>query len=256
MIHTLFTLERPLIVFDTETTGVDTNNDRIIELAFQLFTADGLQKEWKGLFNPEIPIPADASRTHGIFDVDVVGKPRFKDLAKNIAFGFSNCDFAGKNIRFDLRITKSEMDRAEVPWSYAGARIIDADRLEQLGEPRDLSTLYKKHTGKDLVDAHSALADVTASVEVIVAQLQKYTQLPRVLDRLHTLQWPGLIDTEGKFRVRNGVVVCTFGKYRDQPITTIDPSYWRGFILNPKNSFSQEIKDIAANALKGIYPKV
>jgi DNA polymerase-3 subunit epsilon len=71
MIHQLLTLTRPLIVFDCETTGVDTNTDRIVELGFQLWTADGLQKEWRSLVNPCVPIPAGATAVHHITDAMV-----------------------------------------------------------------------------------------------------------------------------------------------------------------------------------------
>jgi hypothetical protein len=58
--------------------------------------------------------------------------PSFKQLAPNLAKGFTDVDFAGKNVRYDLRILSAEFARANVEWSYMDARIVDADRLEHV----------------------------------------------------------------------------------------------------------------------------
>jgi DNA polymerase-3 subunit epsilon len=275
MLHELLRLDRPLIIPDTETTGLPGGNNRIVEIGAQHYTSAGLQKEWKTLLQPGVPIPEEVVRIHHITDAMVAGCrvcggspedtegpfctceefkpwPTFKQIAGPLAREFSNCYFAGKNVRFDLEMFAEEFDRAEVPWSYKDARIIDADRLEQISVPRTLSHLYKKYTGEDLDGAHGALTDVRATVTVIVAQLRTHTSLPREIQLLHELQWPGRIDSEGKFRLKDGVVLCMFGKYRNQSIQSIPPDYWR-FILS--KDFKQEIKDIAKNALQGIYPK-
>src|ERR1017187_7997045 len=206
MLHERLNLTRPLIVLDTETTGLDTATARIVEIGFQIYDSAGLIKTWRSLVDPGVPIPAAVTKIHGITDAMIKScrvcmTPRdehderrirkeiddhdyqpqytFKQLAPNLAKGFTNCDFGGKNVRYDLRILMAEFARAGVPWSCIGARIVDADRLEALGEPRHLSDLYKKHTGRNLVGAHGVMADVGASVEVVAAQLEKYAVLKR-----------------------------------------------------------------------------
>lgn len=302
MLHELLSLTRPLIILDLETTGVDTEKDRIVELAFQIYTDKGMVKEHACYVNPGIPIPAEATAVHGITDESVKDANMFAPLGSNIAPRFVNCDFGGKNVRFDLRMLESEMRRAMIRWDYADARILDAERFEQLAVPRSLSHLYAKYTGKtrarfyaiakdgtreEITDlywfeengvhsfdnistagerieiiienvgqphegAHGALADVKASAAVLYHQLTVYPVLPRDLDKLHELQWPGRIDVEGKFIFKNGVATCTFGKYRGQSMRSISPDYWR-FII--KNDFRAELKALAENALKGVYPE-
>jgi len=272
MIHETLNITRRLIVFDTETTGTNTREDRIVEIGFQVWEpVVGLVKSWRSLINPLIKIPESATAVHGIDngiflqcrhckmpieghpdDHEFAGWPAFKHLATNLATGFSNCDFAGKNVRFDLRIMAAEMERAGVEWAYGEACIIDIDRLEQLGKPRTLSHLYLEHTGKVLEGAHGALADVEASTEVIVAQVTKYEQLPRTVAELHELQWPGWIDPDGKFKFVNGEpCFAQWGKFAGKPMRTADRGYW-DFIL--RSDFSADTKRLAAAAKLGQYP--
>src|SRR5665213_1290422 len=104
MIHELLHLTRPLFVLDVEATSVDVQTARIVEIAFARFEAGGLTKEWSTRINPSVPIPASATKVHGITDADVADKPTFKQLAANLAKGFSDCDFGGQNVRYDLRV--------------------------------------------------------------------------------------------------------------------------------------------------------
>src|ERR1017187_10447796 len=217
MLHERLNLTRPLIVLDTETTGLDTATARIVEIGFQIYDSAGLIKTWRSLVDPGVPIPAAVTKIHGITDAMIKScrvcmTPRdehderrirkeiddhdyqpqytFNQLAPNLAKGFTNCDFGEKNVRYDLRILMAEFARAGVPWSYIGARIVDADRLEALGEPRTLSHLYAKHVkqpctecrlsaqagcqicgGTGLIPAklegaHGVLADVGGTAEV------------------------------------------------------------------------------------------
>jgi len=165
-----------MFVIDSETSGTNPREDRIIELGFQRWTSEGMDKEWRSLINPGIPIPSAATKVHGITDAMVQGCrvcgiskmdhtspqaivdhafvpwPYFKQLATNFAIGFKDCDYAGKYVRFDLQILAAEFARAGVEWSYATARIIDIDRLEAIAEPRTLSDLHRKYVRRPCTD--------------------------------------------------------------------------------------------------------
>jgi DNA polymerase-3 subunit epsilon len=252
MIHQLLNITRPLFVVDTETTGVDVQRDRIVEIGFQEWDSTGMIKEWRSIINPIIHIPQEVVDIHGISNDVVKDWPPFKNFAYVIAKAFSNCDFAGKNPRFDLRIIASEMQRSGVEWNYVDARIIDADRLEQLAVPRSLSHLHEKYTGAPHEGAHGALSDVRASTTVIVGQLQMYESLPRDMDALHAAQWPGWIDGDGKFRFVKGVpCFAQWGKYGGMPMTKADKGYW-DFIL--MNDFASDVKELARRAKLGQFP--
>lgn len=287
-------LSRPLIVVDTETTGTDVKVDRIVELGFQLYEEGfpgGLKKEWRTLVNPGIPIPADATRVHKITDemvrncarcshteaehqTTVAGEftaglncagwkpwPAFKQIAANVAGGFSGCDFGGQNVRFDLSILGAEFARAGVAWSHVGAYVIDCGRLEQLAVPRSLSDLHKKYVGVEHDGAHGAISDVRAAATVIAKQLEAHpAALPCDLKRLHEMQWPGWIDGSGKFRFVDGVPCFTrWGKHANKPmkdpsVSAIDrgQSYW-DFIIGA--DFPEDVKQIARDAKLGKFPE-
>ena len=63
-------LQRPIAFFDLETTGVDAAKDRIVEIAVIKLMPDGTRVSWVKRINPTIPIPAETSAIHGIFDAD------------------------------------------------------------------------------------------------------------------------------------------------------------------------------------------
>ncbi len=271
-------LTRRLVVVDAETTGTDTEKDRIVQLGALSIEPDGTTREWRTLVNPGRPIPAEATAVHDIMDVNMLlcnecGKareehplercltfrpvPPFYKLAPKLAVAMVNCDFAGKNVRFDLRILSTEFKLAKVQWSYADAAIIDAERIEQLGEPRTLSDLYRRRVGKEPVSAHDALADVKMSAELLIAQLALWPALAEGgVSALHERQWPGWIDSEGKFRMVNGVpCLGGWGKFAYKTmaeVTRLDKSYW-DWIL--KAAFPEDVKVIAARAKLGEYPE-
>lgn len=280
VIHTLLELTRPLFIVDTETTGVDPKIDRIVEIGFQRWVAEGMTREWRSLINPSVPISPAVTKIHGITNdvfkrcqtcdqlleghpigshgelndaacLDPKPWPTFKSLASNIAKGFTDCDFAGQNVRFDLRMFDAEMQRAKQPWNYTGARIIDSYQLEQLAVPRSLSHLHEKYTGAKHDGAHGALSDVRAATTVIVKQLETYPNLPRDLDALHKAQWPGWLCDGGEFRIENGVAMCKFGMWKGKPMKAIQSSYW-DWILG--QTFPEDVKALARAAKLGKFP--
>jgi len=181
-----FELDRPLVFFDLETTGLDLKNDRIVELAFIKLTPQGDVLERVRRFNPEMPIPPEATAVHGITDADVADEVTFCRTARNLADLLEGCDLGGFNIkRFDLHMLINEMRRCGVEFSLADRRILDMQTIFHREERRDLSAAAKFYLGREHEEAHTALGDIRTSAAVLGAQLERYEGLPRDLDGLH-----------------------------------------------------------------------
>ncbi len=181
-----FVLDRPLVFFDLETTGLDFKNDRIIELAFIKLTPQGDVLERERRFNPGIPIPPEATVIHGITDADVAHEVAFCRTAKSLVEALEGCDLAGFNIRrFDLPMLVQELKRCDFDLSLEGRRILDMQTIFHREEPRDLSAAARFYLERDHEEAHTALGDIRTSAAVLGAQLRRYDHIPRDLDGLH-----------------------------------------------------------------------
>lgn len=75
-------LKNPIVFFDLETTGTNINSDRIVEICYLKVYPNGNEESKTLRINPEMPIPAESSAVHGIFDADVADCPTFKEVAK------------------------------------------------------------------------------------------------------------------------------------------------------------------------------
>lgn len=227
------TLERPLIFFDLETTGTNILKDRIVEISIvKVLPGSPEPKRYTQRVNPEMPIPADATKVHHITDADVAGAPTFRELAQKIADTFKGCDIAGFNsTRFDLPLLIEEMQRAHVEFNYHDANLIDVQNIFHKKEPRNLTAAYKFYCGKDLDNAHSALADTMATYEVFMAQLEKYADLPDTTKGLSEFSsFNKMVDLSGRFvRDDKNRIVINFGKHKGKELAEViksEPTYY------------------------------
>jgi DNA polymerase III subunit epsilon len=213
-------LERPLIFFDLETTGVDIR-DRIIELFAVKLHPDGSKTEIHHFFNPGVPIPAEATDVHGYTDEMVADKPPFASLVNELEDFFTGCDLAGYNIRrFDVPLLIEEFHRLRrYPIRVKDTRVLDPYVIFQRMERRDLTGAMKFYCASDLADAHSAKADVEATMEIFRAQLHRYPDLPSDVSALDSFIGEGFVGYDNKFKIdREGRVIFNFGKYFGKPV--------------------------------------
>ncbi|MBL7058030.1 3'-5' exonuclease [Patescibacteria group bacterium] len=257
-ISNLLKLDRPLIIFDLETTGLAVSFDRIIELAYIKVWPDGRMQKDDILINPEISIPKESSDVHGIKNEDVEHAPVFKNLAEDLLAVFSGCIYSGFNvIRFDLPMLKNEFARAGVAFEYSKDEILDSSVIFSTKEPRTLAAAYKFYCDKEHGNAHRALADVEVTLEVLVGQLNKYKDMQNWenVKNIHTESDSRFVDSERKFYWRDGVAYFAFSKFKDQPLENIaklEPGFMN-WILNA--DFTEETKDIIRKAQIGEFPQ-
>jgi len=254
----LIKLDKPLVIFDIESTGLSINLDRIIEIAYLKIMPDGAILKDDILLNPGMSIPPEASAVHGIKDEDVRDKPTFKDQAQVLWEIFNDCSYSGFNIMtFDLPMLKREFLRVGLDFDYSGAKIIDSKTVYHFMEPRTLSAAYKFYCRKEHLEAHSALADVEATAEILKQQLRKYEQIRDwvFVYKMHHAASDRYVDNERKFYWRHGQAYFAFSKYKDRSlaeIVLIDPGYLE-WVLGA--DFSEETKEIIRKALQGELPK-
>lgn len=239
-------LKRPIIFFDLETTGLDIAKDRIVELCYIRVEPNGNEEARSMRINPEMHIPEVASSVHGITDDDVKDCPTFADVAPQLAATFEGCDLAGFNSnRFDLPLLAEEFMKAGVNIDLSHVQAIDVQNIYHKLEKRTLAAAYKFYCGRDLENAHSALADTQATYEVLQAQLDHYpNDLQNDVDFLAEFSRMNRnIDFAGRFVYdESGKELINFGKYKGKAIKDVlsrDPGYYSWimqgeFTLNTK----------------------
>ncbi len=217
-------LVRPLCFFDLETTGVDVGKDRIVEISILKLYPNGNKESKTWLVNPTIPIPIQSSEVHGITDEKVANEPTFKELAPQIFQMIKDSDLAGFNSdRFDIPLLAEEMLRAGVDFEMKNRVSIDIQNIFHKKEERTLSAAYRFYCNKNLDNAHSAEADTNATYEILLAQLERYDDLPsdskalsEFSQRKKTVDFAGFIAMDDANRE-----VFTFGKYKGVPVEEV-----------------------------------
>lgn len=241
-------LQKPIVFFDLETTGVNAIHDRIVEISYIKVFPDGNEESKTLRINPERHIPEQSSAIHGIYDEDVKDCPTFKQVARDIAAIFVNSDIAGFNSNyFDVPMLVEEMLRAGIDFDITKCRLIDVQNIYHKLEQRTLSAAYKFYCGKNLEDAHSAQADTRATYEVLKAQLDKYPdKLNNDVQFLSSFsKMNDSVDFAGRIIYNDKhIPVFNFGKYKGQSVEDVlarDPGYY-GWMM--QGDFPQNTKQV------------
>lgn len=237
-------LRNPICFFDLETTGINITQDRIIEIAVIKMLPGGEILRKSNVLNPTIPIPAESSAIHGLKDEDVGDKPTFKEVAKDYARFFEGADLAGFNIlKFDIPMLVEEFLRAGVDFDYTRKKIVDAQKIFHLMEKRTLAAAYKFYLNKEILNSHTAEADTEATMEVLLAQVEKYEnqdvtdglnrkigEIKNDIESLSKITASDLVDLGGRMIFNDkGQEVFNFGKHKNKVVTEVlklEPSYY------------------------------
>jgi DNA polymerase-3 subunit epsilon len=225
-------LIRPLVFLDLETTGINLSSDRIVEIAMIRIQPDGSRQVKRKLLNPEMPIPSASSDVHGITDEMVKDAPTFKQAGNEIKQFLENCDLGGYNSnRFDIPLLMEEFLRADLEVDLSQRKMVDVQHIFYQMEPRTLTAALKFYCNQDLENAHSAEADIQATVDVLMAQIDRYPQLGKSVDSiLNVIGEERIIDYARRFSYDDkGVEVFNFGKYKGQSVCDVlkrEPHYY------------------------------
>ena len=250
-------LKNPLAFFDLETTGINIANDRVVEISILKIMPNGDEEKRTDLVNPGIPIPAETSLIHGIYDDDVKDAPPFKDIAKTLVKFLEGCDLGGFNIlRFDVPMIVEEFLRAGVNFDISKRKLIDAQKIFHLMEKRNLSAAYTFYCNETLENAHSAEADTLATFEIFKKQVERYDGqevldmkgnklgvIQNDMEAIHNITLQKMVDLAGRMVYNdNGEEVFNFGKHKGKRVVDIlekEPMYYNWI---QKNDFSLDTK--------------
>lgn len=229
-------LLKPFIVFDLETTGTSISDDKIVQLAVIKKHPDGKVEKKTMLLNPGISIPKEATEVHGITDEMVKDKPFFKQIAKSLFEFFFGCDLGGYNSdQFDIPLLMAEFDRCDIHFLSWTPNVVDGLKIERMVNSHKLEYTYARHTGKTLDNAHDAMADSEATLEVLESQFEmlmssykdeKGNIIPLTIEQVdtHCQQENERFDYAGKAYKKEGSVFWSFGKNKDRDVLQ-DRSY-------------------------------
>ena len=263
-------LQRPLVIYDLETTGTEVVTDRIVEISTLKVFPDGQRETKTRRLHPDCPIPPGASAVHGIYDADVADQPRFRHIAKGLWAYLAGCDlctFNGK--RFDVPLLAEEFGRVNLTFPAPDAAHVDLSEIYRLLNPRTLSAAVAQYLGRDHADAHTAEADTTATFDLLEALIhgpltnfltskEKLTAeelfCPVGLSdfgeglhhgRVRTIR----IDPLGKLvRNEHGTIVWSFGMHAGKSVTQTDAGFVK-WVLN--KDFPEATKVILRKVLEG-----
>jgi len=276
LISSFLTLDKPIVFFDVETTGLEGNTTRIVEISLVKIHPSGQVETCTQKINPEMEIPPEVIKFHGISNEDVKDSPTFKEIAEKLKEFLNDSHLGGYNIfALDVILLNMEFKKAGIKVNTNGREIIDVMKIfhrfvpPKEGEKRRLIDAYKYYLNKDLTKAHEAEADIIATIEVLIAQFEKHkNKFPKDIHALSTYckeKLPEYIDSLGKLIWRknkegNYEIYCSYPgpKHRGELLQDVikndrDYIYW---MLEPKElDFSEELKQILRDALNGIFPE-
>ena len=242
-------LERPLVIFDLETTGLNIFRDRIVEIAYIKLFPDGSNLTEKRRVNPGMSIPEESSQIHKITDDDVKDCPSFKEIADELIEIFDNSDLSGYNcMKFDIPMLMEEFCRVGKNFSLIGRKIIDAQNIFYKKEPRTLSAAYSFYCGKEHPGEHDALEDTKVTLEVLEAQLDKYEDLENNVENLaEASAFSKNLDLAGRI-VKNekGEPVVNFGKNKGRLLKEVfqrEPTFFNWIM---QGEFAKDTTDLIA----------
>ncbi|MFT7121225.1 MAG: DNA polymerase-3 subunit epsilon [Neolewinella sp.] len=255
---TMLQLPNDLVFFDLEATGLNIVQDRIVQIAMVKLFADGREpEEMEMKINPTVPVSAEAEAIHGLSNADLADEPTFDKVAKQVYDFIGDADLGGYNSnRYDVPLLQEEFYRAGIYLDTSNRRLVDSQQIFYRMEPRTLSAALKYYTGKKMENAHDALADVRATVDVFKGQLKRYEgaeyddgdgNISHPFESIDTVaafcQDDRYLDATRRLKKGpDGIPQFNFGKYSGQNVAAVfgkDPSYLK-WILN--KDFSTEVK--------------
>ena len=253
-------LTKPLCFFDLETTGTQLTKDRIVQLAAVILFPDGRRESRNYIINPEISIPEEITAIHGISNEMVKNAPKLAEVAEEIIAFMGESDLAGYNSnKFDIPFMVEEFYRVGHPFPMEGRNFVDVQNIFHKMEQRTLSAAYQFYCGKPMENAHDALYDTEVTLDVFLAQLDRYDQLTPEIRALAVFSSNSplvSVDFAGRLaKNQKGEIMYNFGKHKGKTVEAVlklEPGYY-GWMLDADFPFqTKDCLRAEVNRLKAL----
>ncbi len=181
--------DQVFICLDCESTGLDPETDRAIEVAATLFTFKEVLQKYETLLDPECPIPKASQEIHKISQEMIAGKPKIREILPHLIEMIAGHILVGHGIAFDIALIANEAKRFQIPCRIQSQPSIDTLRLARLygGSPVNSLERLREHFNIQSEGAHRAMSDVTVNIEVFKQLTKNFNTTEQIFK---TLQKP------------------------------------------------------------------
>lgn len=262
-------LERPLVFFDLETTGLNISKDRIIEISLLKIMENGTEISITYKVNPEIEISEEAFAIHGISNEDLIDAPIFSEIAAEIEQFLKNCDLAGYNSnKFDIPLLMEEFLRVNIDFDLRDVRFIDVQNIFHKMEPRTLTAAHKFYCKTEMENPHQAEADTRATYNVLKGQLDAYNgvlyedkKTGKTIEFSNNIKMLSDFSTENRsvdfagqiILNENDEEIFNFGKHKGKSVRDIftkEPAYYDWMIKSDFPLYTKKVITRILNEMK------
>lgn len=221
-----------IVAFDFETTGLDVQNDYIIQIGlvkFDSLTWNEIENRvWYVKPRTDFTITPEAYEKHGISKEFILKNGvLLSDIWGEIKTFIGDCDMLSYNgNNYDVPILYYNLLRYNLKFDFSNRTFYDALTIQRARFSNRLSDVYKRYTGKDLDGAHDALNDVRATIEIF-----KHQEADLNFNFLEDISNPSfkLVSPENFVKLNeNNELVFNQGKYKNHltnEICKTDPNY-------------------------------
>lgn len=174
------------VCLDCETTGLDANLDRIIEVGAVRFTVNETLAQCESLIDPECEIPETSIAIHHITPEMVKGKPKIHEYLPQIIEFIGSHILVGHGIKFDMDIIAASAARFNIPCSLQHNQYIDTLRLARHYGESPINSLeqLRKHFNIEEEGAHRAMNDAIVNMDVFKFLTKPYKTVEQIFDVL------------------------------------------------------------------------
>jgi DNA polymerase III subunit epsilon len=174
------------VCLDCETTGLETDKDRIIEIAMVRFNFEETLDSFETLIDPQIPISEVSIAIHHIDDSMVKGKPKIHEILPKVFEFVGTSIIVGHGITNDIAFLCSAAKQHTMPCKLAAHPYLDTLRMARLYGESPINSLEKLRQHFNIAEegAHRAMNDVIVNIEVFKYLARRYKTTEQIVNRL------------------------------------------------------------------------